>query len=82
MYGLITNDFTYKFRNQNFDSVELLKKYFYSSKESDRELAYKALFEPYTNNIEKFSLPTDFGKKYFNEMLPEGLLTRVNRIIG
>jgi len=67
LYGLITNDFTYKFRNQNFDSVELLKKYFYSSKESDRELAYKALFEPYTNNIEKFhSIYTAVSTNWIN----------------
>ena len=56
LYGLITNDFTYKFRNKEVDSVELLKKYFYSSNAEDRELAYKSLFEPYKKNIEKFFL--------------------------
>ena len=67
LYGLITNDFTYKFRNKTVDSVELLKKYFYSSKAEDRELAYKALFEPYKNNIEKFhSIYTAVSTNWIN----------------
>jgi len=67
LYDLITNDFTFKFRNKTFESVELLKKYIYSSNASDRELAYNSLFEPYKNNIEKLhSIYTAISTNWIN----------------
>ncbi len=56
LYDVLTDGFQYRFRPkgrrpQTLNSQEPLRKHFYSARPSEREAAYRALFEPYGRNL-------------------------------
>jgi len=56
VYDVVTNNFQYRFRPRGgraiiFKEQEKLRNYFYSTRPGERQAAYRALFEPYQENL-------------------------------